>query len=136
MVAATESPQVESRGGRLVLETSDDVKVLLDASQMHQALANLIRNAAEAEPGGEVMLSCERRGDGSVRVSVADQGPGIAADMLPLLFVPFKTDKQGGSGLGLTIVKSLVELQDGDLSFETEIGKGTVFHIDLKVAHG
>ena len=80
------------------------------------------------------MGDCDR-----VRISVADHGPGIPEDFRSKVFDRFAqadsslTRQEGSSGLGLNITRTLVEAFGGDVSFETETGRGTVFHFDLPI---
>ncbi|HEU4412662.1 MAG TPA: ATP-binding protein [Polyangiaceae bacterium] len=111
-----------------------------DARALERILSNLVDNAIKySRPGDAVTLSAERRG-GSVRLAVADTGPGIEARHLPRLFERFyRADKgrsraEGGTGLGLAIVKNLAEALGGRLSVESEVGKGSRFYVDLAAA--
>jgi signal transduction histidine kinase len=110
-----------------------------DEHRIQQALANLIDNALRhTPPGGQVTVEAARI-NGSVSISVTDSGPGITADELPYLFERFwRGDKsrsrdRGGSGLGLSIVKQLVELHGGSVQVESEVDAGSTFTITLPV---
>jgi signal transduction histidine kinase len=88
--------------------------------------------------GGAVRIGGERR-DGRVIVTVADGGPGIAREHLPRLFERFyrvdpgRSRQHGGAGLGLSIVKHLVESMDGEITVDSDAGKGTTFRISLPI---
>lgn len=110
-----------------------------DEHRLQQALANLIDNALRhTPPGGQVTVGATRI-NGSVNISVADNGPGIPTDELPYLFERFwrgdksRSRNKGGSGLGLSIVKQLVELHGGTVQVESEIDAGSTFTISLPV---
>jgi PAS domain S-box-containing protein len=124
----------------------DDVPriVLGDPVRFHQVLLNLVGNAVKFTDAGDVVLRCtrERVDDGTIvlRVAVRDTGIGIAADVLPLLFEPFRqadqstTRRFGGTGLGLTISKQLVELMGGTIGVESEPGRGSTFWFTVRFA--
>ncbi|WP_051630389.1 sensor histidine kinase [Afifella pfennigii] len=106
-----------------------------DASRVRQILYNLLSNAINFSPeGGRVEISAERR-DGSVFFRVRDEGPGIAEAIRDDIFEPFEgTAPQGGrrgAGLGLSIVKRLVELHRGEIGIDTAEGAGTTTTIRL-----
>lgn len=109
--------------------------VIADERRMKQIMLNLIRNSIEfTQAGGRIILIGERRDD-YVALSVADTGPGISAEDQEKIFKPFeKTDAQrddgegnvrGGAGLGLTLVKDIVELHKGKVELKSELGVGT-----------
>jgi signal transduction histidine kinase len=104
---------------------------------MERIVTNLVSNAIKFTPsGGSVGL--ETRSDGSAfSIRVTDTGRGIPADELPVVFGKFRRARESafteGSGLGLFIVKALVEGHGGRIEVESEIGKGTTFAIYLPV---
>jgi two-component system phosphate regulon sensor histidine kinase PhoR len=111
-----------------------------DATSVEQVLENLVDNAIKyGKRRGEIVVRARRDG-GSVVVSVADDGPGIAAHHLPRLFERFyrvdpgRSRDRGGSGLGLAIVKHLVESMGGAVGVESVVGGGTTFTITLGAA--
>jgi signal transduction histidine kinase len=116
----------------LAVELSDgDPIALIDAAQLRQCLINLVRNATEAvatKGKGKVTLRTRRAGE-RVVIEVEDDGIGIAADVLPRLFDPFFSTKEGGSGLGLALTQQIVKDHGGDLAVDSVVGKGTVFRI-------
>jgi CheY-like chemotaxis protein len=113
------------------------VKVHLDPSRFNQALVNLLSNAAKYSTRGDVVDVTARREGSLVRISVSDHGPGIPKEFRSRVFERFaradgsNTRKAGGSGLGLSITKTLIEAFGGAVTFETEDGKGTTFHFLL-----
>ena len=114
--------------------------VYADRERVHQVLFNLLDNAVRFTPsGGRVSVSADRV-NGSVDVHVADTGPGIGAEHLPRLFErfyrvdPARAKKDGGTGIGLAIARSVVEAHGGRIWAESEPGKGSVFTFELPVA--
>jgi signal transduction histidine kinase len=100
-----------------------------DERRLRQVLFNLLSNAIGFSPAGEtVMLTAERRAD-AVVFSVSDRGPGIPPDAKDKVFEWFETDPRGsqhrGPGLGLTLVRSFVELHGGIVSIDSTLGAGT-----------
>lgn len=141
------------RGGiALELQPSPSpIPVKMDASRASQALLNLFVNAQDAMPnGGQLTLlnavlqppaeivseRCLPPGRLYARCSVADTGCGIAPDVLPKIFQPFFTTKDGshGTGLGLAIVQRVAQEAGGFIEVETKVGKGSTFHIYLPLA--
>ena len=114
--------------------------VRADATRLRQVVLNLLSNAIKYNrEGGRVTLGCKTTAGGMLRVSIADTGPGIPPQKQDQLFQPFRrlgaesTDIEG-TGIGLTITKRLIELMDGRIGFETEVGRGSTFWIDLPLA--
>ena len=113
----------------------------VDGGRIAQVLNNLVANALRyVSEGGEVLLSTENDpSNNQIILAVKDDGVGISAEKLPYIFERFyRADKSrsralGGSGLGLAIAKSLVERHGGELSAESELGKGTTFFIKLPI---
>ena len=109
--------------------------ILADPDRLRQVLDNLLSNAVKyGPPDGAVVLRARRQGD-NVRISVADQGPGIPAEHLPRLFDRFHRVEgergPGGTGLGLYITRNLVELMGGTIEVESRLGHGTTFSFTL-----
>jgi len=133
-------PALQRRRIELRVETSERLsEATLDASQMRQVLVNLVHNAGEAMPesGGHVVVRAGRVDDeGTVAITVEDDGNGIAPEILSQVFEPFFTTKFTGTGLGLAIAKSLVEQHGGRLELSSEVGRGTSFVILLPQCAG
>ncbi len=115
---------------------SDDGKekiVFADREQLVRVFSNLLKNATQAIPSGKkgmikVSISSD---DHRYIISISDNGIGIPADQLHKMFTPSFTTKSGGMGLGLSIVKSIVETSGGRIWFETKEGEGTSFYVEL-----
>ncbi|MBD1366650.1 response regulator [Mucilaginibacter sp. ZT4R22] len=122
------------------LEIDDHIPdvLLLDSLRINQILMNLLSNAIKFTDRGTVKLKVavlQKNGDKvQLRFSVEDSGIGIPADRLSRIFESFEqadddtASKYGGTGLGLTIVKKLVELKGGELTVSSQIGKGSIFN--------
>ncbi|MBL9100067.1 MAG: response regulator [Myxococcales bacterium] len=123
----TSQPHLQERQHSLEVLLPDDLPGLLaDPARLAQILANLLNNAAKyTDPGGRIVLAAADRGD-AVELRVSDNGRGIRADMLPRVFDLFvQSDRtlelaQGGLGVGLTLIKRLVELHGGSVSAHSE----------------
>jgi PAS domain S-box-containing protein len=117
-----------------------------DKGQIGQVVQNLIINAAQAMPGGGVIrvtLGNQQVGKGAVgplaagrylSLAIADCGTGIAPEHLARIFEPYFTTKQEGTGLGLATVYSIIKKHRGHVTVESEVGRGTTFHIWLPAA--
>lgn len=107
-------------------------RINIDPVQMRRVAHNLINNALQAmdHAGGTVDVLAEA-GDGSLEFSVADNGTGIPADRLSMIFEPYFSTKSNGTGLGLAITKRIVEEHGGTMRAESEVGKGSVFTVRL-----
>ena len=110
----------------------------VDESRVRQILFNLVSNAIRfSNAGGHIRVAAERE-DGAVVLTVSDDGPGIPREVMPSIFQPFEAHapqgRRRGAGLGLSIVKSLVELHGGDVDIRSEEGKGTTATVRLPTA--
>ena len=126
-------PMAEAKGIQVRVQANGDAHVRADSERIAQVLRNLLNNAINYTPqGGHVVVSVEVR-DTEVAVKVADTGIGIPAEDLPRIFDRFyRVDKSrsrvtGGSGLGLTIAKRLVDAHGGSMTVESEVGRGSKF---------
>jgi two-component system sensor kinase FixL len=108
--------------------------VLIDRVQIQQVVINLARNAVEAMHGVEqpkLWLRTHDKGNGMVRVTIADNGPGVAPNVASQLFTAFVSTKTEGMGLGLSICRTIVEANDGRIWHEPRPGGGSQFHFTL-----
>ncbi len=113
--------------------------VIADAARIQQVLSNLVGNAVKFTPRAGTISVCAERGDGEVRFSVIDTGPGIPAEQLPHIFGRFwqaKTSDRRGIGLGLAIAKGIVEAHNGRIWVESSVGLGSTFYFTLPTANG
>ncbi|MHB0806585.1 CHASE domain-containing protein [Stutzerimonas nitrititolerans] len=127
-------------GVNCVLREAADVQVWVDASRLQQVLGNFLSNAIKYTPeGGEVSLHCSVPDATHVRISVTDQGPGIAAEFRARVFEKFAqadasdSRQKGGTGLGLAITKEFIERMGGTVGFDTAEGQGTTFWCELPI---
>ncbi len=109
-----------------------------DADQMSQVFLNLIMNAIHAMPDGGTLRVEGTQVNGNLRISLADTGHGIPAEHLSRIFDPFFTTKETGkgTGLGLTVVKGIIEEHGGTITVTSEPGRGTTFTITLPLGAG
>ena len=109
-------------------------RVLVDRIQIQQVLLNLIRNAIEAmedSPVRRLLIYSEREASGLIRITVADSGPGLAPDVAEHLFEAFRSTKESGMGLGLSISASIVAAHGGRIWAEPSKLGGTAFHFTV-----
>jgi PAS domain S-box-containing protein len=117
-----------------------EISVQADRQRLKQVFLNLLSNAVKFNrAGGEVRISGETTSNGSFRVTVTDTGHGIAPEMMSNLFTPFSrlgAERRGieGTGLGLSLSKSLVETMAGSIEAESVHGEGSTFRIELPIA--
>ncbi len=113
-------------------------KILADAHQLHQVFLNLVNNAHQAmtraHGRGTLTVRTCLLADRTVRVEIADDGPGIPPGLQHRIFEPFFTTKRDGTGLGLSIAEGIVRQHGGSISFESQQGQGCRFFVDLPVA--
>ncbi len=116
---------------------NDQVMVNADKTQMNRLFTNLIANAIEACHGNGIckIEVNELRNEDILRISIKDNGEGIAPEMQERIFIPNFTTKSSGTGLGLAMCKGIVEQAKGKIWFETEQGRGTTFHVELPVVN-
>lgn len=113
---------------------SSPLPIQADPELMEQVLINLIKNAMEAvrdHPNAMVGVAVSKDAEGTVLLQIADNGPGIPADLQEQIFVPFFTTKNDGSGIGLSLCRQIVQLHKGSLSVFSKEGEGAVFTIRL-----
>jgi len=135
-------PAATARGVALVRQSDDSLDAIFcDPSRMQQVIWNLLSNAIKFTPEGGVVTLGERREGGMLVLSVADTGAGIEPQFLPHVFDRFRqqdpasTRKHGGLGLGLSIVRHLVELHGGSIEAHSEgEGKGAVFTVRVPLS--
>ncbi|MFC1927091.1 sensor histidine kinase [Chloroflexota bacterium] len=134
-------PQLTAGGISLSLEVPDDLPpVNIDWQRVNEVLHNILENAvAHTRKGGTIKIAASQKGKW-VEVSVSDTGEGIPAEDLPHIFERFyRVDKSraratGGSGLGLTIAKRLIEAHGGTIVVQSKLGEGSRFSFTLPVA--
>jgi signal transduction histidine kinase len=132
MEAAAEGVQdrLVKNGIRLEIRAAPDIGTFVaDERRVRQSLFNLLANAVGFSPGGEIVTFAAQRRKDAVVFSVTDRGPGIPADVQDKVFDWFETHSLGsrhrGTGLGLSLVRSFVELHGGSVTLESAVGRGT-----------
>ena len=145
IVQSTEEAQalIEERSHRVTLDLAPDLVVDADVHRLAQVMTNLLTNAAKYTPDGGVIAVKTRRDGDCARLTVADNGVGMAPDLLPRVFDMFVQGErspdraEGGLGLGLAVVKNLVERHGGRVAAESAgRGKGSTFTVWWPLAHG
>ncbi len=138
------TPLAEVKGIRIRTQVPSRIpRISGDRAQLQQVLLNLLGNAIKFAPvGGEVVVRARSDGDSAwVKLSVADNGPGISEQEQPMVFnkyyrVAMERDPVEGMGLGLSISKHIVEAHGGSIWLESRLGEGSTFHFTLPVASG
>ena len=133
--------QLEKGGIRIEKQLGAIPPVVGSADQMRQVISNLVVNAKDSMSlsGGRLILRTRHihradRSHGAVRISVADTGSGIPPALRATMFEPFISSKgEKGTGLGLWIVKGIIENHAGTIRVRSKEGAGTVFQLDLPV---
>jgi len=137
-VANQFSQAAEQKSLELRLDTHGE-RVIADELRLRQILINLVGNALKFTDDGNITIHAKAEGE-DVAILVSDTGCGIAPESQQVIFEQFRqadssvTRKKGGTGLGLTISRRLVELQGGQLSIESEVEKGSTFRFTLPAA--
>ena len=143
-IISTFSSEAEERG----IHLSGSMKVthrniLCDGTKIREIYVNLVSNAMKYTPrGGNVTITveelpCEKEGYINIKAEIKDTGIGMSKEYLPTLFEPFTRDhntmtgKFGGTGLGMPIVKKMIDLMGGSIEVESKLGKGTIFTFTL-----
>jgi two-component system, NtrC family, sensor histidine kinase KinB len=130
--------QIEAKGLALhIVEDAAPPVVMADRSQIERVLGNLVANALAATPGGGTVTVAARRIGTFVAISVTDSGRGIPRDYLPRIFGPFVQvpgAPTGSAGLGLAISQRIVQAHGGQLTVQSEVGRGATFTFTLPIA--
>ncbi|MEO8702919.1 MAG: ATP-binding protein [Kofleriaceae bacterium] len=140
MIGALAAFVLEDLAAKQVVLATDlahgDPIAQIDAGQIRQCLINLLRNATDAvvakKTGGKVTLRTRAAGK-RIEIAVEDDGIGIPADVIPRLFDPFFSTKEGGNGLGLALTQQIIRDHGGDLRVESVVGRGTTFTVSVPV---
>lgn len=120
---------------QFLLHYDDDLPTLIcEPNQLKKVFINMIKNGIEVMPsGGYITISMNQTTDDRIHISIKDEGYGIPEEKLKKLGQPFYTTKERGTGLGLMVSYRIIEEHEGTIKVESEVGKGTVFHVYLPV---
>jgi signal transduction histidine kinase len=135
-VLAMVGHQAQLQNVDVVRELSPSLpKVMADSDKLQQVFTNLTLNAIQAMSGGGKLTLRTSAANSQVRIDVQDTGCGISKENLSKLFTPFFTTKEKGSGvgLGLAVVRGIIERHKGEIKVQSEVGKGTTFSVYLGV---
>lgn len=109
--------------------------IFADKDLTQQVVINILKNACEAlenyKEGKKILIGARKDSHRYVTLSVSDNGPGIPEEYIDQIFIPFFSTKKGGSGIGLSISKQIMQKQKGDISVQSSPGKGTLFSISF-----
>jgi two-component system, OmpR family, sensor kinase len=137
---AVQQARITAPGRRISLEAGEPVIVDADAGRLRQIIDNLVGNALQHTPSGSPVTVTVTSEPGSVRLTVADRGPGMTQEQASRVFERFyriddaRTRASGGAGLGLAIAASLAAAHDGELTVDTRPGRGAAFQLRLPPA--
>jgi signal transduction histidine kinase len=129
-VIELQSAHLSQNGIEIQTSLASDLPILnIDGDKIKQALLNLIKNAGEAMPhGGRLSIEASKSGD-AVIVEISDTGEGIPLDIDA--FQPFVTTKKQGTGVGLVVVRQILTAHGGTVSYQSTVGQGTIFRLEL-----
>jgi signal transduction histidine kinase len=125
------APEATAKGVTIEKDLSPMEPIMLDRSQMKQAVLNIVQNSLYATPRGGRIRIMAGRGKSEVAITVSDTGHGIPGENLEKIFDLYFTTKKEGTGMGLTIAHQIVAVHGGHIEVESEPGKGTTFRIHL-----
>lgn len=117
-----------------IVNPDEQILVTCDPHALRQILMNLVLNAQQAMGRGGAITLRIGRDEVFGMIDVTDTGPGIPREMLARLFKPFQSSKKEGHGIGLALVKRFVDNFGGSVSVDSEVGRGTTFHLKLPLA--
>lgn len=131
--------QMEAQASKLNLiiqkQIEDGIILSGDKEKLHEMLLNLLLNAIQVSPSGSTIdVSLEKQDSSIALLTIADSGEGIEADNLDRIFEPFFTTKPSGTGLGLAVVKAIVESHNGEIRVQSSRGQGTQVLVSLPLA--
>jgi len=135
-VLAAAQPSITRAGVQLSKEIPTSFPPMeLDRRLIEQAVLNLVLNASQSMTAGGRLTVALRRLSDTAEISIADTGPGITPENRAKIFQLFFTTRKGGTGIGLANAFRFVQLHNGSIEFDTEVGRGTTFRIELPLHH-
>ncbi len=126
-------PKLNEKEMRINVNIGDSFPpIYVDKDKMKQVIINIISNAIEAakKMGGKIQIEAEKDGE-DVIIEISDDGPGIPEEIKDKIFMPFVSQKKGGTGLGLAMVKKIIEDHDGEIWVKSQKDMGTQFVIKM-----
>ena len=130
---ALESSEAAQRGVRIECSVPLDLPpIMADAAKLKQVLLNLHTNAVDAMPDGGILTVSAREREETICLDIADSGEGIPQGLS--IFEPFVTHKPHGTGLGLAVVKWIVQAHGGTISYTSKPGEGAAFHLGFPIS--
>ncbi|MCD6418439.1 GHKL domain-containing protein [bacterium] len=108
-------------------------KIKADPDMVAEVMHNILKNAIDASPEGGIIHIETARIKGGVSIAVSDKGTGIPPEMLDKIFKPYFSTKRGGVGIGMAVVKKIVELHSGKIRVQSRVGSGTRIIIELPI---
>jgi len=134
---AADFVDVQARQKHIVIQRralDPDPMIFCDPELLYQVALNLLVNAVQILPdSGSIEISILPARDGYAGFEVRDDGPGMTEEVRTRVFEPFFTRRKGGTGLGLTLVQRVIQEHRGHILVESELGRGTVFRVNLPV---
>jgi signal transduction histidine kinase len=128
------TPQMEKRGHMINTRIPDNLPAILaDGDMLYQAFLNILLNAMQAMPGGGIVQIAVEAVDEAIRIQFDDEGEGIPNEIIEKIWDPFFTTKETGTGLGLGLVKNIIESHGGVIRIENRPVQGVRIAIDLPV---
>lgn len=126
-------PDMSKKGIELAFDLKGkELLVKADSELIEQILINLLKNAIEVlDSNGSITLSAKRGDHQKVKLTIEDNGPGIAPEVMEKIFIPFFTTKQKGTGIGLSFARQVMKLHQGSISVNSEPGIGTRFELQF-----
>lgn len=113
--------------------TPDDLSIMADDKLLAQVFINVVKNSVEAfgdcSSCNQIQINAARNADGRTVLSVTDNGPGMDADTLEKIFIPFFTTKVSGSGIGLSLSRQIMRMHNGNITCDSAPGKGTTISL-------
>ena len=119
---------------KVTMKLTDDLpEISADKTQLHQVFFNIILNGLQAMSGGGSLAIVSRKKDNFIEVDIADTGQGISKEDMNKIFEPLFSTKAQGTGLGLSVCRSIIEGHEGAIEMESEPGKGARFVVRLLI---
>jgi signal transduction histidine kinase len=127
-------PEFKEKEITLTVQLAEDIaEVNVDEHQIYQAIVNIFNNAIQAIPQeGEITVKTESRPNG-ILITIMDTGVGIGDEEKEKVFEPFFTKKQSGTGLGLAVVRKIIDNHKGEITITAREGGGTIFSVGLPI---